>query len=121
MTDRTGTGSGLVKLSDSEFDLEDRMQDTRGLDVYDKNGEEIGTVEGLYADTDERKVRFLDVGAGGFLRLGEKNFLVPVEAVQEVNEEGVVIDESREKVADSPPFDTSVVPQPPYQRDICKY
>ena len=44
-----------------------------------------------------------------------------MEAVQEVNEEGVVIDESREKVADSPPFDTSVVPQPPYQRDIYKY
>ena len=67
MTDRAGTGSGLVKLSDSEFVLEDRTQDIRGLDVYDKNGEEIGTVEGLYADTEERKVRFLDVGAGGYL------------------------------------------------------
>jgi sporulation protein YlmC with PRC-barrel domain len=50
-------------LSDSEFILENRTQDIRGLDVYDKDGEEIGTVEDLYADTEERKVRCLEVGA----------------------------------------------------------
>ncbi len=121
MTDRTDTGFGLVRLSDSEFILEDQTQDIRGLDVYDTNGEEVGTVEDLYADEEERKVRFLDVGAGGFLGLGEKNFLLPVEAVREVNEDGVVVDQSREKVVDSPPFDTSVVPQAPYQRDIYDY
>ncbi len=43
--------------------------------------------------------------------LGEKNFLVPVEAVREVNEEGVVVDQSREKVVDSPSFETNVVPR----------
>jgi hypothetical protein len=53
--------------------------------------------------------------------LGEKNFLVPVEAVREVNENGVVVGQSREKVAGSPPFDTNVVPQAPYQRDIYDY
>jgi sporulation protein YlmC with PRC-barrel domain len=121
MTERTDTGFGLVRLSDSEFILEDQAQDIRGLDVYDTNGEEIGTVEGLYVDEEERKVRFLDVGAGGFLGLGEKNFLIPVEAVREVNEEGVVVDQSRQKVAGSPPFDTNVVPQAPYQRDIYDY
>ena len=121
MTERTDTGFGLVRLSDSEFILEDQTQDIRGLDVYDSNGDEIGTVEGLYVDTEERQVRFLDVGAGGFLGLGEKNFLIPVEAVREVNEQGVVVGESREKVVDSPPFDTDVVPQAPYQRDIYDY
>jgi sporulation protein YlmC with PRC-barrel domain len=121
MTERTDTGFGLARLSDSEFILEDQAQDIRGLEVYDINGEEIGTVEGLYVDEEERKVRFLDVGAGGFLGLGEKNFLIPVEAVREVNEEGVVVDQSRQKVAGSPPFDTNVVPQTPYQRDIYDY
>ena len=121
MTDRTDTGFGLTRLSDSHLILEDQTQDVRGLDVYDTNGEEIGTVEGLYVDEEERKVRFLDVAAGGFLGLGEKNFLIPVEAVREVNEDGVVVDQSREKVVDSPPFDTNVVPQAPYQRDIYDY
>lgn len=121
MTDRTDTGFGLVKLSDSDLILEERTQDVRGLNVYDTNGDQIGTVEYLYADEEERKVRFLDVGAGGFLGIGEKHFLIPVEAVREVNEDGVVVDQSREKVVDSPPFDTSVVPQAPYQRDIYDY
>jgi len=121
MTHRTDTGFGLIRLSDSEFILEDRTQDIRGLDVYDKEGQQIGTVEGLYIDEEERTVRFLDVGAGGFLGIGEKNFLVPVEAVSEVNEERVVVDQSREKVVDSPPFNTDVVPQAPYQRGIYDY
>jgi sporulation protein YlmC with PRC-barrel domain len=121
MTEGTNAGFGLVRLSDSEFILEDRSQDIRGLEVYDEGGEEIGTVEGLYIDEEEREVRFLEVGAGGLLGLGEKNFLIPVEAVREVNEEGVVVDQSREKVIDSPPFDTNVVPQAPYQRDIYDY
>ncbi len=121
MTDRTDTGSGLVRLSDSEFVLEDETQDIRGLDVHDTNGQVIGSVEGLYVDEEERKVRFLDVGAGGLLGLGEKNFLIPVEAVKEVNEDGVVVDQSREKVTTSPPFDTNVVLQAPYQRDIYDY
>ncbi len=121
MTDRTDTGFGLIRLGDSEFILEDQTRDIRGLEVYDTNGEEIGTVEGLYIDEEERKLHFLDVAAGGFLGLGEKNFLIPVEAVREVNEEGVVVDQSREKVVDSPPFDTSVVPQAGYQRELYDY
>lgn len=121
MTDRNDSGFGLVRLSDTEFILEDQTQDIRGLDVYDTGGEEIGTVEHLYVDEEEREVRFLDVAAGGFLDLGDKNFLIPVEAVREINRDGVVVDQSRDKVAGSPPFDTSVVPQPPYQRDIYDY
>ena len=58
----------LVKLGDAEnLRLEDRSQDIRGLDVYDRDGNQIGTVKDLYADLEERKVRFLDVGAGGLL------------------------------------------------------
>ncbi|MDP8953060.1 MAG: PRC-barrel domain-containing protein [Actinomycetota bacterium] len=122
MTERTrSTSPGLVRLSDSELVLEDRTQDVRGLDVYDKDGDQIGRVEDLYADTQERKVRFLDVSAGGFLGLGGKRFLVPVEALGEVREDGVVVDQSRKKVAESPPFDTDVVPQTPYQREVYEY
>ncbi len=44
-----------------------------------------------------------------------------MEAVAEVREDRVVVDQSRGKVARSPPFDTRVVPQPSYQRDIYDY
>ena len=125
MTERRtrGTGPDLVRLSDSGLALEDLTQDVRGLDVYDEDGDRIGTVKDLYADTEERKVRFLDVGAGGFMGLGQKRFLVPVEAVSEAREDGVVVvAHKRRKVSESPPFDADVVvPQPPYQDELYKY
>jgi len=117
------TGPALVRLSDSGLALEDLAQDVRGLDVYDKSGDRIGKVEDLYADTEERKVRFLDVSGGGFMGLGEKRFLIPVEAVGEVREDGgvVVVEQKRRKVAESPLFDADVVPQPPYQDVLYEY
>lgn len=122
MTERTGNaGLGLVRLGDSELVLEDRAHDVRGLTVYDESGEEIGRVEDLYADEQGRKVRFLEVSAGGFLGLGEERFLIPVEAVTGFGGDGVVVDQSPEKVAGSPPLDTDVVPQPPYQREVYDY
>jgi sporulation protein YlmC with PRC-barrel domain len=123
MTERRtrGTGPDLVSLSDSGLALEDLTQDVRGMDLYDEDGDQIGTVRDLYADTQERKVRFLDVSAGGFMGLGEKHFLVPVEAVSEVREDRVVVDQKRQRVADSPLFDADLVPQPAYQDELYKY
>ena len=125
MTERRTRGTGpvlLVRLSDSGLALEDLTQDVRGLDVHDEDGDRIGTVEDLYADAEERKVRFLDVSAGGFMGLGVKRFLVPVEAVGEVRGDGVVVvAQKRQKVAESPPFEANVVPQPPYQDELYKY
>ncbi len=100
----------LIKLSDSEFRLEDGALDIRGLGVFNRNGEQMGSVEDLYVDTEERKVRFLDVGAGGFLGLGEKRFLIPVEAVTNFREGGVTVGDSREKISETPPLDTKIVP-----------
>ncbi len=113
--------SSLVKLGDSNFVLENRAQDIRGLDVYDRDGKEIGSVEGLYVDSEEREVRFLDVGAGGFLGIGEKHFLIPLEAITDIDGEGVTIDQGREKVTDSPALPTNVVPAADYQREIYDY
>jgi sporulation protein YlmC with PRC-barrel domain len=112
----------LVKLSDTELRLEEPEQDIRGLDVYDDEGNQIGSVEDLYVDREERKVRFLDVGAGGFLGIGEKHFMIPVEAVTDVGGDGVTIEQGTEKVMESPPFDTNVVPPTTdYQHDVYDY
>jgi len=32
----------------------------------DKDGRDLGTIEGLLIDEAERKVRFMEVGSGGF-------------------------------------------------------
>ena len=82
----------LVKLEESELRLEEPWHDIRQLDVYDINGEQIGSVEDLYVDRQARLPRFLDVSAGGFLGMGKKHFLVPVEEVsRDVGEERVTV------------------------------
>src|SRR5919112_3103153 len=81
MTHPTRAGIGLVRLGDSDFVPANPKDDLRGKDVYDAQGQRIGSVEDLYIDPQERQVHFLEVGAGGFLGIREKRLLVPVEAV----------------------------------------
>ena len=113
MTHQTRAGIELIRLGDSDFVSANPEDDLRGKDVYDAEGQRIGSVGDLYIDRQEREVRFLEVGAGGFLGMGEKNFLVPVEAVVEVADDRVTIEAGRtEKMAGPAPFDTKVVPPP---------
>jgi sporulation protein YlmC with PRC-barrel domain len=113
MSHPTRAGIGLVRLGDSDFVPANPEDDVRGKDVYDAQGQRIGSVSDLYIDRKEREVRFLEVGAGGFLGIGEKHFLVPVEAVVEVADDRVTIEPGRtEKVEGPAPFDTKVAPPP---------
>jgi sporulation protein YlmC with PRC-barrel domain len=111
MTHPTRAGIGLVRLGDSNFVPANPEDDLRGKEVYDAEGQRIGSVEDLYIERKEREVRFLEVSAGGFLGIGQKPFLVPVEVVVEVAEDRVTIEPGRtEKVDGPPPFDTKVAP-----------
>jgi sporulation protein YlmC with PRC-barrel domain len=113
MTHQTRAGIGLVRLGDSDFVSANPENDLCGKDVYNAEGQRLGSVEDLYIARQEREVRFLEVGAGGFLSIGEKRFLVPVEAVVEVAEDRVTIEPGRtEKVEGPAPFDTKVAPPP---------
>jgi sporulation protein YlmC with PRC-barrel domain len=104
-------GIGLVRLGDSDFVPANPEDDVRGKDVYDPEGQRIGGVEDLYIDPQEREVRFLEIGFGGFLGMGEKPILVPVEAVTRVTENRVTIEPGRtEKVEGPAPFETTVAP-----------
>src|SRR5918998_5326903 len=91
----TRAGIGLVSLGDSDFVPANPEDDLRGKDAYDAQGQPIGSVEDLYIDPQEREVRFLEVGAGGFLGIGQKPFLVPVEAITLVAEDRVTIEPGR--------------------------
>lgn len=95
----------LLRLSDTDLAILDTEEDVRGRRVVDQDGEEVGHVEDLLVDTEHNKVRFLQVTTGGFLGLGETTFLIPVEAVTEVKEDTVRINQSRAHVAKSPKYD----------------
>ncbi|GAB3764569.1 PRC-barrel domain-containing protein [Microlunatus parietis] len=113
----------LVRLKDTDLVVGDDQVDVRGMDVVDRSGAEVGDVDGLLVDEAERKVRFLQVGSGGFLGLGEKKQLIPVEAIVEVGDGRVKIDQDREQVAGAPVYDPDLVPapQPDYYEGVYGY
>jgi sporulation protein YlmC with PRC-barrel domain len=112
----------LVKMSDSDLRLEEPWQDIRGLEVYDVNGEQIGSVEDLYVDRDSSLPRFLEVSAGGFLGIGKKHFLIPIEEVsRDIDADRVTVNQPRDKVVESPDFDPNDVSNPDVQRAIRAY
>jgi len=115
--------SNLTRLSESDLPLEEPWQDMRDLAVLDLAGEEIGSVEDLYIDRETRLPGYLVVSAGGFLGVGKKYFLVPVEEVsRDVGEERVTITVPKEKVVNSPEFDQDIgVPAADLQRAIDAY
>ncbi len=120
--EHAGQQPNLAKMSESDFRLEEPWQDIRGLDVYDGNGEQIGSVDDLYVDRDSRLPRFLVVSAGGFLGVGKKHFLIPVEEVsRDMGEDRVTVNQNRDKVVNSPDFDPDEVPNLDFQRAVRAY
>jgi len=121
--DRGQQLSNLTKLSESDLPLEEPWQDIRNLAVYDVAGEQIGSVEDLYVDRETRLTSYLVVSTRGFLGVGKKTFLVPVEEVsRDVGEERVTITVPKEKVVNSPEFDQDIgVPAGDLQRAIDAY
>jgi sporulation protein YlmC with PRC-barrel domain len=55
--------------------------------VYDPSDSKIGTIEDVLLDAD-RKASKLVIGVGGFLAIGEKNVVVPFDAVQFKEKDG---------------------------------
>lgn len=111
----------LVRLSDTDFTLGASEEDIRGHRVFDGSGEEIGHVNDLLVDEREVKVRFLEVAAGGFLGLGERKFLIPVDAVTRIERDEVHVDQTREHVIAAPEYDPEVVQEETYWNDLYGY
>jgi sporulation protein YlmC with PRC-barrel domain len=105
----------LVRLGDFEGDLEEPWQDVKGLKVFDKNGDEAGTVEDLYVYADAEAAHLLKVAGD------EGSFLIPVDAVTNANEEGVHVEQDRDVILGSPEFDSDDVPDSETSRAAYEY
>jgi sporulation protein YlmC with PRC-barrel domain len=108
-------GSVRVRLGDFEGDLEEPWQDVKGLKVFDKNGDEAGTVEDLYVYADAEAAHLLKVACD------EGSFLIPVDAVTNANEEGVHVEQDRDVILGSPEFDSDDVPDSETSRAAYEY
>lgn len=108
----------LKMLSDSVFTFADPAEDVRGRTVLDADGEEVGEVRDLVVDTESAKVRFLQLGAGGFFGIGEETFLVPVDAVTGIGPDTVSIDRARERMREAPRYQPELATGPDYYESL---
>jgi sporulation protein YlmC with PRC-barrel domain len=110
----------LIRLRDTEYVLKNDEDDIRGRKVVDENGDEIGRVAELLIDENEKRVRFIGVEEGGFLGIGARELMIPVDAVRSVDEETVRISHSRDKVASAPKFDPELA-ECDYYENVCAH
>ena len=78
--------------------------------IYNKENEEIGTINDLVVDGESGRVRFAVVGVGGFLGMGETNVMVPWNAFQlrpdrEDADVHYTLDVTRDQLEKAPRFD----------------
>lgn len=113
----------LMRLKDTDLMVAGDGADVRGRTAVDRNGQELGEIDDLFIDADEQKVRFLQLASGGFLGIGEKKSLVPVDAVARVEEDRVVIDQERAKIAGAPAYDPRLkeIPDPDFYEGLYGY
>ena len=98
----------LSRLRDSDKTVSGSDEDIRGRMVKDKDGQDLGKIEGLMIDDVEHKVRFMEVATGGILGFGERKSFVPVEAITRITADDVHIDRTREHVAGAPSYDPTL-------------
>lgn len=93
------------------FTFENPKDDIRDFTVRDSAGEKIGKVDQLLVDPDTRKVRFLQVGHGGFLGIGRERSLLPVDAIQSVDYQNheVYVNQTRGQVDASSAYQPDMV------------
>lgn len=111
----------LVKLGDTTMTVAAPREDIRGRHVVDRAGEEIGKVRDLLLDDKERKVRLIEVSGGGFLGIGDRTVLIPVDAIARIAEETVTIDRTRAHVAGSPSYDPKLQDDAGFWEEYYRY
>jgi sporulation protein YlmC with PRC-barrel domain len=104
--------TALEKLKDTDLTFAEESLDIRGRKVVDRSGAQIGHVSALFIDETERKIRMLEIRAGGFLELGSRHFLLPVDAVTHVSQDEVRIGETQERLEHSPVYNPALIEEP---------
>jgi sporulation protein YlmC with PRC-barrel domain len=112
MTQEHAHNSTLARLSETDLILADDNEDVRGRKVLDRQGKEIGIVADLFIDEHERRIRTIQIKAGGFLGLGERHFLLPADAITQVTKTEVDVNVTLDRVVGSPAYDPQLVIAP---------
>lgn len=116
--DTTNHADVVTSLGDTDVTPANPDADVRGRNLLDQDGNKIGTIDDELIDTETRQVRFLRVEHGGFLGIGEKHFLVPVDAIAAVDVENVRINRPSGQMKTVPGYDPNLLIDEGYYQGI---
>jgi hypothetical protein len=92
------------------------QRELRQRGVFDSKGSLIGYVDNVYVD-DDGNYWFVDVATGGFMGLGKKHRLVPVEAIAEGDPGSITLTVDQQTIESAPTFgDLHAAPDEGLQR-----
>jgi sporulation protein YlmC with PRC-barrel domain len=98
-----------------------------GMQLTDRNGDDVGEIKDLVVDTTSGEARYAVVAFGGFLGMGEKLFAYPLQRFEppSANDpDKLVLNVDKERMESAPGFDRSDWPSfndPAYRAKIDKY
>ena len=119
--DQTQYHATLSKLTGTGMTVNNATDDMRGRKVTDAEGKDAGKVHDVFVDGRERKARFLLVEHGGFVGIGEKKSVIPVDAITRTTSDDVYINDTYEHIAEAPGYDPDLVNDRDYQSSIYGY
>ncbi len=92
----------FINLGDARRKLNASNDDLHNREVSSPDGQDSRHVSALFVDRKQGRIRFLTVGTGGFLGLGERAFPVPAENVICTEPAEVQVNPTREQVFAEP-------------------
>jgi sporulation protein YlmC with PRC-barrel domain len=98
------TAEASVDFIKMQEEGQQRAQQLIGFDVMTSDDEDVGEVQDLVFD-DQNKITAVVLSVGGFLGVGEKSVAVPFDAIQ-VEEEAVRVNVGSDTLEDAPAFAT---------------
>jgi sporulation protein YlmC with PRC-barrel domain len=116
------TMADVTKITSGSLIAADQVE---GTDVYNMNGEHLGTVDDIMIDKISGKAIYAVMSFGGFLGIGEKQHPLPWSALTyDKDKEGFVVNLDKRKLEQAPtldPDDEGFEWTPDYGRRVDQY
>ena len=110
MSDTTLTAAGQPLEADETHRLISSTK-VEGTEVYNRNGDHLGTVDHMMIDKFNGHVEYVVMSFGGFLGIGESYHPLPWRVLSyDTNMGGYVIDADRSRLERAPRFTSSSMP-----------
>lgn len=99
---------GVRALMNTDLASIDYLQDIRGYEAVDSAGVQVGCVDALFIDDEQRKVRLLRVNPDWPIETDAAKYLLPVDAIRSIRGGVVKLDRPKRMLAFAPRNDAAL-------------